>query len=160
MRRTHRWHKSRTMMCPRSRGDYDQGQPVSSKGGKGKEEGFITVFVYSFLSTPVSSVRNETGRSILVYRYLSAIAINVYRDWRSTWRGRGEEGHGEEVSEVGLSARKFWKGSVWKGGFPERLKSIFDFGGDFQRARYVETGIRLTHSMQRDTKAERLVDYD
>lgn len=45
-------------------------------------------------------------------------------------------------------------------GFLERLKSIFDFGGDFQRARYVETGIRLTHSMQRDTKAERLVDYD
>lgn len=31
-------------MCPRSRGDYDQGQPVSSKGGKGKEEGFITGF--------------------------------------------------------------------------------------------------------------------
>lgn len=32
------------MMCPRSRGDDDQGQPVSSKGGKGKEEGFITGF--------------------------------------------------------------------------------------------------------------------
>lgn len=160
MRRTHRWHKSRTMMCPRSRGDYDQGQPVSSKGGKGKEEGFITGFriFLPLHSRFFRSKRNrpfDTRVSISLCncdKRLSRLAVHVERE--------GGGGHGEEVSEVGLSARKFWKGSVWKGGFLERLKSIFDFGEDFQRTRYVETGIRLTHSMQRDTKAERLVDYD
>lgn len=131
MRRTHRWHKSRTMMYPwngRSRGDDDQGRLLE----KGRRIYYLRFSCNSFLS--ISSVRNETGRSMLD-RYLhdkrlSRLAVQV-------------------ESPSGELARKFEK-VRWVSRSGD-LFSIFIGRGE----RYVETGIRLTRSTRHKGWASR-----
>lgn len=143
--------------------------PAPRKGGKGKEEGFITVFSYIPSSQLANfdfflSKRNRPfDTRVSISLPLRCNAINVYRDWRS----KSREGHGTTAwscrkspyRQVGAKVLAFEK--VW---FRFLVAEIyFRFWWRFLtrgEARYVETGIRLTRSMQRDTKAERLVDHD